>query len=467
MHGNEADFLARVSGGLGLYYLLLAAMNWITALLLWRRGPVKSYFSVPCPIGGACKVTNVATWFAVGCFFLFLSPIAMDGAPFPIWRFWPFGEGLVHLWHDAMAAVNWASGPVVLTAGSIGLFVFLYLFRRWVVQPAVAWALLNLSLLFMGMAMTNKDFFEIVGKPDNVPIVGLVFLLGFFTWLGTYKAVQNDERMKQGLPPLEKEDSEKVLVWPDLVYTEMICMVALTAFLLVWGILLQAPLEEPASSVKTPNPSKAPWYFLGLQEMLVYFDPWYAGVVLPSIVIFGLMAIPFLDFNKKGNGYYTIEERKFGYLVFQFGFFILWVMLIILGTFLRGPNWNFFGPFEYWDAHKVLVQNNIDLSQIFWVDWLKSGLPKAPSGSDKLTELFYILKRESPGILLVLGYFIVLPPLMATTIFRKFFVKMGFIRYMLMANLLLLMATLPLKMILRWTLNLKYIISIPEYFLNF
>ncbi len=67
----------------------------------------------------------------------------------------------------------------------------------------------------------------------------------------------------------------------------------------------------------------------------------------------------------------------------------------------------------------------------------------------------------------MLAYFIVLPPLMAVTVFRKFFVKMGFIRYMLMANLLLFMMALPIKMVLRWTLNLKYIIAIPEYFLNF
>jgi hypothetical protein len=315
--------------------------------------------------------------------------------------------------------------------------------------------------------MTDPSFAAIVAKPDNVPIVGLVYLLSFFTWLATYKAVQNDDRIRQGLPPLEKEDDEKVLVWPDLVYTELICMIALTALLLVWAIALQAPLEEPASSVKTPNPSKAPWYFLGLQEMLVYFDPWYAGVVLPSVVIFGLMAIPFLDFNKKGNGYYTIEERPFSYLVFQVGFLQLWVVLIVLGTFLRGPNWNFFGPFEPWDAHKVLAQNNVDLSQYFWVEWLGTSMPKAPEGSSTLTQLLYILQRESPGIILVLAYLMFLPPLMAATIFRKFFVKMGFLRYMLLANLLLLMASLPLKMVLRWVWNLKYIISIPEYFLNF
>ena len=193
--------------------------------------------------------------------------------------------------------------------------------------------------------MADENFAAIVMKPDNVPIVGLVYLLAFFTWVATKQAVVNDERIKQGLPVVEKVNDEKVLVWPDLVYTELICMVGVSALLLVWALFLPAPLEEPASSVKTPNPSKAPWYFLGLQEMLVYFDPWYAGVVLPSLVVFGLMAMPYLDFNKKGNGYYSIEERKFSYLVYQFGFFELWITLIILGTFLRGPNWNFFGPF--------------------------------------------------------------------------------------------------------------------------
>jgi hypothetical protein len=226
-------------------------------------------------------------------------------------------------------------------------------------------------------------------------------------------------------------------------------------------------LEEPASSVKTPNPSKAPWYFLGLQEMLVYFDPWMAGVVLPSLIIVGLMAIPYLDFNKQGNGYYTIKQRKFAYLIFQFGFLEMWVTLIVLGTLLRGPNWNFFGPYEYWDAHKVEALNNINLSQVFWVSLLGGSLPMAPSGSSGLVQFGYIILRELPGILLVLGYFIALPPIMALTFLRKYFQRMGLIRFMLMANLMLFMASLPIKMVLRWVFNLKYLIAIPEYFLNF
>ena len=139
--------------------------------------------------------------------------------------------------------------------------------------------------------------------------------------------------------------------------------------------MLQAPLEQPASSTVAPNPSKAPWYFLGLQEMLVYFDPWMAGVVLPTMIIVGLMAIPYIDTNKEGNGYYTIDKRKFAYITFQYGFLVLWVVLILLGTFLRGPNWNFFGPYEFWDLHKLIPLNNVNLSDIVWVQMLGQTKP--------------------------------------------------------------------------------------------
>ncbi len=197
-------------------------------------------------------------------------------------------------------------------------------------------------------------------------------------------------------------------------------MIALTALLIFWAIWLQAPLEEPASSVKTPNPSKAPWYFLGLQEMLVYYDPWMAGVVLPSLIIVGLMAIPYIDFNKQGNGYYTIKQRKFAYIMFQFGFLELWVTLIVLGTLLRGPNWNFFGPYEYWDAHKVEALDNVNLSEYFWQNLAGHGRCRRRRRTARLvTQLGYILLRELPGIVLVLGYFIALPPLMAVTVFRE------------------------------------------------
>ncbi len=442
MHGADPSFIVRVTTFLGTYYLILAVMNAVAAAMFqyqWKRTP-------------AALVSLAAAFL-----FVLLAAFSWNGT-LP-----SLGHGIESL---ATSLLSGKWGAVSYTIGTTAALVILYLGRRFFAKPVVAWAGLNLTLLLMGLSMTNPYFWEIVSKPDNVPIVMLVLLLGFFTWLATWKAVQNDDRAREGLPPLEKDDSEKVLVWPDLVYTELICMVLLTAFLLVWAILLKAPLEEPASSVKTPNPSKAPWYFLGLQEMLVYFDPWMAGVLLPSLVIVGLMAIPYLDFNKEGNGYYTIEKRKFAYVMFQVGFLELWVTLIVLGTFLRGPNWNFFSPFEYWDAHKVEAGNNVNLSDYFWINFMGASVPRVTSDMGVMESLLVIFKREGLGIILCLGYLIVLPPLMAATVLRPFFVKMGFIRYMVLANLILFMAALPIKMVLRWTLDLKYLVYIPEFFIN-
>ena len=142
--------------------------------------------------------------------------------------------------------------------------------------------------------------------------------------------------------------------------------------------------------------------------MLVYFDPWMAGVVLPSMIIVGLMAMPYIDTNKAGNGYYTINQRKFAYITFQYGFLVLWVILILLGTFLRGPNWNFFGPYEYWDLHKLIPLNNVNLSDIVWVQLLGTSRPTI------------ILVRELPGILVVPG---VLRPCVPLILARLFFKK--------------------------------------------
>src|SRR5438876_10567608 len=106
---------------------------------------------------------------------------------------------------------------------------------------------------------------------------------------------------------------------------------------MIWSITLYAPLEEPSNPNLTMNPAKAPWYFLGLQDMLVYFDPWIAGVVMPTVIIIGLMVIPYIDNTPMGCGYYTWKQRKFSIATFLFGFIVLWVSMIIIGTFVRRP----------------------------------------------------------------------------------------------------------------------------------
>jgi hypothetical protein len=188
--------------------------------------------------------------------------------------------------------------------------------------------------------------------------------------------------------------------------------------------------------------------------MLVYYDPWLAGVVFPSLIIVGLMAIPYIDTNPKGNGYFTLKERKSEITLFLFGFLILWVLLVVLGTFLRGPNWNIFGPYERWDIHKLEALNNVNLSEFIWVKLGGTGLPASMIG------------REIFGILAVVFYLLVLPGILARTLLKKYYLKLGPWRYAVFVMLLLGMVALPVKMILRWTINLKYIVAMPEIFFN-
>ena len=326
--------------------------------------------------------------------------------------------------------------------------------RELFAKNAVGYGLMGVLAVFFGLGLFDENFALIIGKPDNVPIVALIFLVIFFTWYSMREAVRNDQRTAAGEEVIEKQESDRVWVWPDLVYTELISLILVSAILVVWSIGLEAPIEQPANPANTPNPSKAPWYFLGLQEMLVYFDPWLAGVVLPGLIIVGLMAIPYIDTNPKGNGYYTFNERKAEIVIFLFGFVVLWSALIVLGTFLRGPNWNFFGPFEVWDIHKLEALTNVQLSEYVWVRGLGQALPEN------------ILIRESVGILITIGYIAVLPVVLAKTVLKRYYEKLGGPRFYVAAMLFLMMLSLPLKMFSRWVFNLKYIVSIPEYFLN-
>jgi hypothetical protein len=310
-------------------------------------------------------------------------------------------------------------------------------------------------LAFFGTGLTDEHFRKIVSAPDNVPIVGMIFIFGYFTWYAMKKAVENDRRIENGQPTIEQlETNEKVLVFPYLIFIEFVVALAYAVGLVLWSIFLKAPLEEPANPTVSPNPSKAPWYFLGLQEMLVYFDPWIAGVLLPTFIILGLCAIPYLDRDPAPSGYYCYKSRRPVIVLYLFGFWILWILLIIMGTFLRGPNWNFFGPFETWNVHKVVPLVNVNLSELLFIKWLGWGLPKQ----------WFI--REAPGMLLILLYLLIPPALLARTAFKNIYKKLGPVRYSVLLMLLLVMIALPIKMYLRWAFNLKYLVAIPEFFLN-
>jgi len=235
----------------------------------------------------------------------------------------------------------------------------------------------------------------------------------------------------------------RIHTWPYLVRLEFLCSLIVMTVMTAWSIAIDAPLEEPANPNRTPNPSKAPWYFLGLQEMLVYFDPWMAGVVLPTLIIVGLMVVPYIDFNPKGNGYYTIKERPFAFWTFMFGFVVLWIVLIFLGTFMRGPGWYFFWPGQYWDPHKTVALTNIDLPYMLGARryWSQFAIGMVATGA-------------------IFTWWLPLVPMLRK---KDWFKQMGMVRFVITAALFATMMSLPIKMILRWTLNIKYIWVTPWF----
>jgi len=306
----------------------------------------------------------------------------------------------------------------------------------------------------------KTSFAEVLSKPDNLPIlvmIPFVFGLLVFWW---FAARRNDRLLDSGGLDAVRRDMEgpcpspdpaapgkarqsKIHTWPFLVRIELVVAMAVMTLLTAWSILVDAPLEQMADPNRTPNPSKAPWYFVGLQEMLVYFDPWIAGVVLPLLIVGGLCAVPYIDTNVRGNGYFSFRERRFAIFTFLFGFVVLWIGLIVIGTFLRGPGWNWFWPWDGWDT---TVQ--IDSTTMNWPELFGIRSPAAASifggatiiGYYGTAWIYWGLRRRSQEI-----------------------VDLGKVRYAIAAFLFLTMLALPIKMALRLAFSVKYVWITPWF----
>jgi menaquinol-cytochrome c reductase cytochrome b/c subunit len=143
----------------------------------------------------------------------------------------------------------------------------------------------------------------------------------------------------EGIQRTEARQEDKVNVWPHLLIREAVAAFAMFAFVTVFAVVVNAPLRELANSNLTPNPSKAPWYFLGLQELLRYFHPMVAGVTIPGIALLILAATPYFDKNPSMRP----ENRKLAILMFSM-FMMFWAVLVIAGSFFRGPGFNWVWP---------------------------------------------------------------------------------------------------------------------------
>lgn len=309
--------------------------------------------------------------------------------------------------------------------------------------------------------MDWKQLGHILSAPDNIPIIAIAFLIPFYCWLAFRQARANDRLITQLEADLQLAKTayrktqpwkpgwpKEIHTWPYLMRIEFLAAVIVTVILTVWSITLNAPLEELSNPNLTMNPAKAPWYFLGLQEMLVYFDPWLAGVVFPTLIIVGLMVIPFIDANPLGSGYYTLKQRKWSILTFCFGFIVLWVLMVFIGTFLRGPGWVLFPLGKTWDPTYQPYAVNRDLPDLFHITSMTG--------------------KSIFGALVVGLYFVGMGALLHKVITRKglnqkIYQRMSVIQYVTMQFFLITMIALPIKILIRLLFNIKYVWITPWF----
>lgn len=255
-------------------------------------------------------------------------------------------------------------------------------------------------------------------------------------------------------------ETEKVLVWPDLVYAEFMSAIFLTIVLFVISLVFNAPLEEPSNPNKTPIPSRAPWYFLGLQEMLVYFDPWIAGVLLPGMIIVGLMLIPYVDTKPNvGIGRFSWKGREWQYIFF-IGGFALWIGLIIVGQFFRWGPWAIYMPWEPREHVKVVAEH------LWW----------CPAHKTTPSPMFCL-----PGFLIYSVYNLLMFTYPAWLRFvhkglgeraLNYYRQLGLVRFIIVMVFVSWTLFLPVKMAMRlgffpfpglWGVKLKYLVVTPWF----
>ncbi len=312
-----------------------------------------------------------------------------------------------------------------------------------------------------------------------VPVVAGAFMIVHF-W-----RVRKDTFSGPIIKP-EEIPNDKVDTWPHLVVREYIGAILCLVVLSLWSLVMKAPLEEIANPTVTPNPSKAPWYFTGLQELLVYFDPWLAGVVLPTLIMVGLMAIPYLDPDKnRGVGRYDFKARPFAMINFLFGLG-MWFGLIVIGSFLRGPNWDIYWPWESWHIHKApppatwslplwaglgvlvlyfvggMVLPRLGKADFEWKKALKTGA-FVLLGLGAFVRVIAPVHWDQVGWLIFFGYVYYI---MGILVPRRYLGGLDKVRYAMTMLLTLMMLGVLMKMGVRLGFHIKYVLTIPAVNFN-
>ncbi len=141
----------------------------------------------------------------------------------------------------------------------------------------------------------------------------------------------------------DPSEQELVMVWPYLLVRHAVVALGVVLLVLVLALLFDAPLREVANPFETPNPEKAPWYFAALQELLSHFHPMIAGILIPSAIVIGMVALPYIDRNPA----LAPSARKVAVVAFT-AFMVLWIALTLVGFAFRGANWGWVWPWIEW-----------------------------------------------------------------------------------------------------------------------
>jgi len=151
-------------------------------------------------------------------------------------------------------------------------------------------------------------------------------------------------------PQVGKAPEEMTTTWPHLLIKELNLFYLVMIFIMGMSVFFNAPLEEMANPSVTPNPAKAPWYFLGLQELLSWGPPFWGGIFVPTVGVIVLILVPYIDRSRIGTGVWFHPSRRLYNVLFTI-FVVVFIGLIIVGTFMRGPIWGFYWPWEPWPTH--------------------------------------------------------------------------------------------------------------------
>lgn len=345
--------------------------------------------------------------------------------------------------------VDRLASPLILYSSALLLIVAAarnrFLLKRW-----AGLVLLVLTAAILATGLAAASFRELVLDPARLPALVWFLLSLAVLWLTLYRA--------QGAAPKPTESFADGGSAGDAVV-----IASAGVLLIVCALFLEPPLGGSALDLSAGSSSapavKMPWFLSGFQEMRFYFDPWMATFGLPALFAVALLALPYLDAAASGEDDPARERRRL--MTFAAASLLLVLLPVLVATFLRGPHWNAFGPFEVRDATHPLPAPAFPLSEVFWCRWLGRSVPPSPWPL-----------RELPGGSLLVGYFVFLPWMLSRwsatrRALGRYRQAVGPWRYRLALALGLSLAIVPLKMYGRWLFDVGLWLTLPELSLNF